>query len=120
MKNLLILLLIGCILNASEYKVSFSNISSKIGKEPLVLEIGSSSCKTCVEMKKIISEIKTSNPKAPLYIIDIYDDKRVISYFNIKMIPTQIVYNKTGKEIYRHIGGLRNNDMLKLIELSNK
>lgn len=94
--------------------------SEKIGKEPMVLEIGSSSCKTCVDMKKIIDDLKSRNTTLPIHIIDVYDDMNAFRHFNIQMIPTQVVLNAKGEEVYRHIGGLSGEEMLRLVELSRK
>lgn len=92
--------------------------TEKFGHEPMVLEIGSRSCKTCIDMKKIIDDLKSKDANIPIHIIDVYDDMNVFRYFNIQMIPTQVVLNAKGEEIYRHIGGLSAEEMLKLVELS--
>jgi len=92
--------------------------TEKIGHEPMVLEIGSSSCKTCVDMKKIIDDLKSKDANLPIHIIDVYDDMNAFRHFNIQMIPTQVVLNTKGEEVYRHIGGLSANEMLRLVELS--
>lgn len=92
--------------------------AQKIGVEPMVLEIGSSSCKTCVDMKKIIDDLKSKDANLPIHIIDVYDDMNAFRHFNIQMIPTQVVLNAKGEEVYRHIGGLSGEEMLQLVELS--
>lgn len=92
--------------------------TEKIGHEPMVLEIGSSSCKTCVDMKKIIDDLKSKDANLPIHIIDVYDDMNAFRHFNIQMIPTQVVLNTKGEEVYRHIGDLSGEEMLKLVELS--
>ena len=92
--------------------------TQKIGHEPMVLEIGSSSCKTCVDMKKIIDDLKSKDANLPIHIIDVYDDMNAFRHFNIQMIPTQVVLNTKGEEVYRHIGDLSGEEMLKLVELS--
>lgn len=94
--------------------------AEKMAKEPMVLEIGSSSCKTCVDMKKIIDDLKSKDVTLPIHIIDVYDDMNAFRHFNIQMIPTQVVLNAKGEEVYRHIGGLSGEEMLRLVELSRK
>jgi thioredoxin 1 len=119
-------LLFGCdnkdIATQKETQKSFFEVlkAEKIGKEPIVLEIGSSSCKTCVDMKKIIDDLKSRNTTLPIHIIDVYDDMNAFKHFNIQMIPTQVVLNAKGEEVYRHIGGLSGEEMLRLVELSRK
>jgi len=115
----LVLMLLGC--SDSETKVnSFEIAKSKIGKESMVLEVGSNNCHTCVEMKKIITELKTENPNLPIYIVDVYDDMKSFEYFKIQMIPTQIVYDKNGAEVYRHIGGVTREELLELVNMGQK
>jgi thioredoxin 1 len=92
----------------------------KIGKEPMVLEIGSSSCASCIKMKKIIDDLKSKDATLPIYIIDVYDDMNAFRHFNIQMIPTQVVLNAKGEEVYRNVGGLSSEEMLRLVELSKK
>ncbi|MBD3795934.1 MAG: thioredoxin family protein [Epsilonproteobacteria bacterium] len=115
----LLVVFIGC--SDSERKVnSFEIAKSKIGKEAMVLEIGSSNCHSCIEMKKIITELKTKNPNLPLHIVDVYDDMKSFDYFKIQMIPTQIVYDKNGTEVYRHIGGVTREELLELVNMTQK
>ena len=92
--------------------------TEKIGHESMVLEIGSSSCKACIDMKKIIDDLKSKDANLPIHIIDVYDDMNAFRHFNIQMIPTQVVLNAKGEEVYRHIGDLSGEEMLKLVELS--
>lgn len=100
--------------------VALEDVKSKIGKEAMVLEIGSKSCTTCIKMKKTIDAMKEKNPTLPIYIIDVYDDMSVFSFFKLQVIPTQIVLNKKGEEVYRHMGGLSANELQKLVELAKK
>ena len=125
MKRLLLLLFMifllgGCGAETDKSKSYFKTIKEKIGKEAMVLEIGASSCKTCINMKKTIDALKLNNPNLPIHIIDVYDDMSVFSYFKIQMIPTQVVINEKDQEVYRHIGGLSGEEMLKLVKLSKK
>lgn len=99
-------------------QTQFQIVKSKIGKENMVLEIGSSSCQGCIKMKKLINEVQKDVPNLPIHVIDVYDDMKVFSFFNIKMIPTQVVINAKGEEVYRHIGGLSREELLSLVEIS--
>jgi thioredoxin 1 len=88
----------------SIHQIDIKSVKQKIGKEAMVLEIGSSSCATCIKMKKLIEKMKAKESTLPIYIVDVYDDMSIFSFFNLKMIPTQIVLNKEGKELYRSMG----------------
>jgi len=53
---------------------SFSQIENKIGKAPMMLEFGSTSCYSCVVMGKLLYKIKKKYPKGNIYFIDVYED----------------------------------------------
>ncbi|MDD2567041.1 MAG: thioredoxin family protein [Thiovulaceae bacterium] len=102
--------------NISSHAISFQTFQEKVAKkEAMVLEIGSSSCRSCIEMKKTIEKLKARTPSLPIYILDVYDDFTIFSYFKLQVIPTQIVIDKKGNEIYRHSGILKEAELLKLV-----
>jgi thioredoxin 1 len=112
-------MLLGCS-DSEATQSSFEIAKSKIAHEAMVLEVGSSNCHSCIEMKKIITKLKTQNPNLPIYIVDVYDDMKSFEFFNIQMIPTQIVYDKNGAEVYRHIGGVTREELLELVNMAQK
>lgn len=104
----------------SKNRVALESVKSKMGKEAMVLEIGSKSCTTCIKMKKTIDAMHEKNPALPIYIIDVYDDMSVFSFFKLQVIPTQIVLNKRGEELYRHMGELSTHELQSLVGLAQK
>lgn len=101
-------------------ELDYKSIVAKISKEAMVLELGASTCMACKEMKAIISDLKKENLSLPVHIVDVRQNKEAISTFKIQMIPTQIVLDKSGKEVHRHIGKLSKEELLNLVELSKK
>lgn len=124
MKSLSILLVIlfalsGC--EKEEVSSSATNpVYEKIGKKSIVLEVGASNCVACINMKKLIDELKKEDPNIPIHLVDVYEDKDSASKFQIRMIPTQIVLDGKGDEIYRHIGGLSREELLNLVEMTKE
>lgn len=116
MKKILILLSMFLSLYANE--LDYKSVMDKIGKEGMVLELGASTCKACKEMKITIDELKKADKNLPVHIVDIRENRDAIARFKIQMIPTQVVLDKNGKEIYRHIGALSKEDVLKLVAFS--
>lgn len=106
--------------NKLSHHIKLENVKTKINKEAMVLEIGSNSCRTCIKMKKLINSMVAQNSDLPIYILDVYDDMSIFSFFKLQVIPTQIVLNKNGKEVYRHMGGLSEQELLELVEISKK
>lgn len=118
MKKILIVFTMFLSLYANE--LDYKSVMEKIGKEGMVLELGASTCKACKEMKIVIDELKKTNTTLPVHIVDIRENRDAIERFKIQMIPTQVVLDKSGKEVYRHIGGLSSEEMLRLVEISKK
>lgn len=84
----------------------YSQVFTKIGTKPMLLEFGSVTCASCVEMGKILHTIKQEHPQSEIYFIDIYKDKEAMQNFKIQMIPTQVYVSSEGFEVDRHIGGI--------------
>ncbi len=51
------------------------------------------------------SKYSTKN-RAVINFIDVWENHDQATRFRIRAIPTQIFFDKTGKEVYRHIGFL--------------
>lgn len=94
----------------------YAKVKETIGKErPVFLEVGAESCHMCQIMGKMLYKIKENNASLPIYFINIQKEREVATPLKIMMIPTQIIYNKEGKEVYRHIGALKEKELSKLL-----
>ena len=113
----LLFFLSGCDLQGEKsiHQRDLKSIKQKMGKEAMVLEIGSSSCATCIKMKKLIEKMKTKESTLPIYMLDVYDDMSIFSFFKLKLIPTQIILNKEGKELYRSMGERTEQEFLEFV-----
>lgn len=119
MKKKIFLALLGLfLLGCSDTKVSaqeplktsileataYAKILPSIGKTPMLLEFGSTSCASCVEMGKLLYRAKQEYPKSAIYFIEVYNDKEATGNYKIQMIPTQVYLSQEGIEADRHIG----------------
>jgi thioredoxin 1 len=76
----------------------------KSGK-PLLVDFGANSCMPCRQLRPILKEIKKEHAeKARILIIDVYEYKDLAREYRVQLIPTLIFFDKTGKEMYRHVG----------------
>lgn len=101
----------GPTLKESEYKY----VESSIGKgKPYFLELGAESCKSCQIMGEMLYRVKKENPLYNIHFINVKREREVAQKLQIRMIPTQIIYDKNGKEVYRHIGVLGTNELNEL------
>ena len=83
---------------------AYAKIQPIIGKTPMLLEFGSTSCASCVEMGKLLYRAKQEYPKSAIYFIEVYNDKEATRNYKIQMIPTQVYLTQEGSEADRHIG----------------
>ncbi|OGR04919.1 MAG: thiol reductase thioredoxin [Deltaproteobacteria bacterium RIFOXYD12_FULL_50_9] len=70
-----------------------------------LLDLGARSCIPCKMMAPILEELeKEYQGKAAVIFIDVWKDSEPGKRFKIQGIPTQIFFDKTGKETFRHFG----------------
>jgi len=84
----------------------YAQIASNIGKTPMLVEFGSTSCASCVEMGKLLYRAKQEYPKSAIYFVEVYKDQQATRDYRIQMIPTQIYLGAKGEESDRHIGAV--------------
>ena len=70
-----------------------------------MLDLGAKSCIPCKMMAPIMEKLeKDYKGKAAIIFIDVWKDPDQAKRFGIRAIPTQIFYDKAGKEVHRHEG----------------
>ncbi|MBW6521688.1 MAG: thioredoxin family protein [Desulfoarculaceae bacterium] len=74
------------------------------GKVTMV-DLGARSCTPCKMMAPILVELEQEyQGKAAIIFIDVWQDEDAAKRFNVSMIPTQVFFDKNGKEVSRHVG----------------
>jgi len=86
---------------------------------PLLLDLGSTSCIPCKMMAPVLEDLKkTYASKLRVEFVDVWEDREAGKRYGIEAIPTQIFYDASGKELYRHTGYYSKEDIVaKLGEL---
>ena len=70
-----------------------------------MVDLGAKSCIPCKMMAPILEKLdKDYKGKAAILFIDVWKDPDQAKRFGIQTIPTQIFYDKQGKEVLRHSG----------------
>ena len=111
--GLLSLQLSGC--SSDETPASHPQPSGVVPVKGMVtmVDLGADSCIPCKMMAPIIEKVeKTYRGKAAIVFIDVWKDKEPAKRFGIRAIPTQIFFDKEGKEIYRHTGFMGEADIV--------
>ena len=82
-----------------------------------MVDIGAKKCIPCKMMAPIMESLdKEYKGKAAIIFIDVWENPGQYKEFSINKIPTQIFYDKTGKEAYRHEGFLDRDSIAKKLE----
>jgi len=70
-----------------------------------MVDLGATSCIPCKMMAPILQKLeKRYAGKAAIVFLDVWVDPKPAHSFGIRIIPTQIFFNKKGEEMYRHEG----------------
>lgn len=72
---------------------------------PLLIDIGAKQCIPCKMMAPILEELQRDySDSVRVEFIDVWENRSAGQKYGIRAIPTQIFYNASGKELYRHMG----------------
>ena len=72
-----------------------------------MVDLGAKSCIPCKMMAPILDELEQQyKGKAAIIFIDVWQNEDEGKRFKVSMIPTQIFFDRSGKEVYRHSGFL--------------
>jgi len=82
-----------------------------------MVDLGATSCIPCKMMAPIIEELKKEyEGRASIVFIDVWKHKEEASKYGISAIPTQIFFDKDGKEAYRHVGFMDKKSVVEVLE----
>jgi thioredoxin 1 len=93
--------------------VAASAVPVATAARPRLLELGSLRCQACLEMAKVLDALRASQgEKLQVDFIDVFEQPDAPEKYGISLIPTQILYDGAGKEIFRHTGYFSHDDIL--------
>ena len=70
-----------------------------------MVDLGADECIPCKMMVPVMEKVeKKYRGKAAIVFIDVWKNKEPAKRFGIRAIPTQIFFDKEGKEVFRHEG----------------
>lgn len=71
----------------------------------VMLQAGSEGCIPCEQMKPVMQKLRdTYREKLEVIFIDVSEDHEIGRRMGVRVIPTQVFLDKSGKEFHRHIG----------------
>ena len=82
-------------------------------KLPRLLDLGAGKCIPCKMMAPILEELKKEYAgRMNVEFIDVWQNPDAGKQYGIEMIPTQIFFDASGKELFRHVGFFGKEDIL--------
>ncbi|MDM8523794.1 thioredoxin family protein [Desulfococcaceae bacterium HSG8] len=70
-----------------------------------MIDLGAKKCIPCKMMAPILEKLKKEyDGRAAIVFLDVWKYPAPAKKFKIRSIPTQIFFDKDGKEVYRHTG----------------
>ena len=80
---------------------------------PRLVDLGSVKCIPCKMMAPILEELKSEYAgRMEVEFIDVFKNRSMSGKYGVRVIPTQIFIDSSGKELFRHEGFYSKEDML--------
>ena len=103
------------ILSAAEQTKDFEQVP--VRGMVTMIDLGAKKCIPCKMMAPIMEKMDTVyEGKAAIVFIDVWKHREQAQRFGVKAIPTQIFFDAEGKEIFRHVGFMAEEDIVKQLE----
>lgn len=78
-----------------------------------MVDLGANQCIPCKMMAPILERLeKMYRGKAAIVVIDVWKYREQAQRFRIRAIPTQIFFDRDGREVYRHVGFMSEKDIV--------
>jgi len=90
--------------------------AAKANRLPVFVDVGLTTCKPCKMMVPVLDEL-TQKYKGRMVVAFVHMDNEqaYARKLGVTMIPTQILFDKDGKEVSRHVGYISVEDCDKMI-----
>ena len=83
-----------------------------------MIDLGATECIPCKMMAPILEELKTRySGRADILFIDVWKDPVQAKVYGIHTIPTQVFFDRNGREVYRNIGFM---DKKRIVDILTK
>ena len=83
------------------------------GAAPRMVDLGADKCIPCKKMAPILAELKTEYAgRAVIEFIDVWKNPSAGEPYDVRIIPTQIFFDRDGKEVWRHEGFLPKDEIV--------
>lgn len=106
-------------MDSSEIQVAEDPLSNAlITRRPVLADFGRGTCIPCRMMQPILEKLqKEYAGKVEILIVDVGEYSALAKKYHIMIIPTQIFFDSTGKEVSRHQGFMPEEDIVAQLKL---
>lgn len=82
-----------------------------------MIDLGADKCVPCKMMAPILEKVKKDyDGRAVIHFYDVWKDREPAVRYGIRAIPTQIFFDKEGKEVNRHEGFMSEADIVSMLK----
>jgi len=98
---------------AATPELSNQAVASQPAALPRMVDLGSDKCIPCKEMAPILVELRREYAgKATIDFIDVWKDPKTADPYDVRIIPTQVFFDRRGREVWRHEGFLSKEEII--------
>ena len=81
-----------------------------------MVDLGAESCIPCKMMAPILEELKQEyKGKAAIAFVDVRYDKPAIQKYRLQAIPSQVFFDREGREVERHVGFMEKEEIVAVL-----
>jgi thioredoxin 1 len=87
---------------------------------PAIYDFGSGRCLSCRQMEKILEAVKGQyGEQVEVRLIYVDQDTDLARRYKIMLIPTQVLVDASGQEVFRHLGLSPKDELVKKLQELN-
>jgi thiol-disulfide isomerase/thioredoxin len=103
----------GCLPPSTEPGKYDSREAPQHGGRPRLLDLGATTCIPCKKMTPVLEELKAEyEGRLDVQFVDVWKVPGVANQYGVTSIPTQIFFDASGKELFRHQGFFAKDEIL--------
>jgi thioredoxin 1 len=104
----------GCIPPSTESGKQDSQKAAQHADRPRLLDLGATTCVPCKKMAPVLEELQREyEGRLDVQFVDVWRTPGVANQYGVQSIPTQIFFDASGKELYRHQGFFAKEEILR-------
>jgi thioredoxin 1 len=95
---------------------TYNYFKNGLNYEITFLEFGATGCSACKRMETVMADVRTKYPdKVNVVFLNILkpESQTLMKYYGVAAIPTQVILNREGLELFRHLGFYSTDDLIK-------